>query len=116
RLISQAACDKLADHVDHPVDVTLVGGSGEFICAFDPQHFSIFKECLFELLGEFRQRHLFCARAANRLVIPIGDVHPPMHLVTAQLQMALKQIFEDVSAKISDVCAAVDSWSASVDA
>src|SRR5438132_6939362 len=35
RLISQAACDEFFDHRDHPVDVTLVGGGGEFICAFD---------------------------------------------------------------------------------
>jgi hypothetical protein len=30
--------------------------------------------------------------------------------------MALKQIFEDVSAKVSDVCSAVDGRPASVDA
>jgi len=30
--------------------------------------------------------------------------------------MTLKQILEDVSAKISDVCAAIDGWPASVDA
>src|SRR4029453_4677062 len=101
--------------VNHPANVTLVSGGGEFICAFDPQYFGVFKERLFELLGEFRQRYFGFARAADRLVVDVGDVHHPMHLVTAQLQMTLKQIFEDVSAKISDVCAAVDSRSASVD-
>ena len=116
RLISQTVCDELFNHRDHPVDVTLVGGGGEFICAFDPQRFGIFKERLFELFGELRQRHFGLARAANRLVVDIGDVHHPMHLVTAQLQMALKQIFEDVSAKIPDVCAAVDGRPTGVDA
>ena len=116
RLISQTVCDELFNHRDHPVDVTLVGGGGEFICAFDPQRFGIFKERLFELFGELRQRYFGFARAANRLVVDVGDVHHPMHLVTAQLQMALKQIFEDVGAKIPDVCAAVDGWSASVHA
>ena len=83
RLISQAACDELFDHRDHPVDVTLVGGGGEFICAFDPQHFGIFKERLFELFGELRQRHVGFARAADRFVVNIGDVHHAMHFVAA---------------------------------
>ena len=116
RLISETARDELADHLDHPVDVRLVGGSGEFIGAFDPQCFGVLKERLFELLGELRQRHFGFARAADRLVVDVGDVHHPMHLVTAQFQVALKQIFEDVSAKISDVCAAVNGRSAGIDA
>jgi len=38
-----------------------------------------------------------------------------MHLVTAQLEMALEQIFEDVGAEISDVRPAVNGWAACVD-
>ena len=56
------------------------------------------------------------ARAADRLVIHIRDVHYAMHVVTAQLEVALKQIFKDVGAEISDVGAAVNCRPASVDA
>ncbi len=45
-LISQPACDKRADHFDHPVDVALIGGGGKFIRPLDPQRFDVFEECL----------------------------------------------------------------------
>ena len=38
-----------------------------------------------------------------------------MYLATAQLKMALQQIFENVGAKISDVRAAVNRWAARID-
>ena len=63
---------------------------------------------LFELLGELRERDAGLARAADGFVIHISDVHYAMHLVTAQFEMALKQIFKDVSAEISDVRPAVN--------
>jgi len=92
-----------------------IGRGGEFIRALDPQSFDVFEKCLLELRGEFRKRNSSFARAADCFVIHIGDVHNAMHLVTTQLEMTLEQIFEDVSAKISDVRAAVNRWAASVD-
>src|SRR5438132_1363895 len=47
--------------------------------------------------------------------IAIGDVHDAMNFESARLEMALKQIFENVGAKISDVGAAVNRRSAGVD-
>ena len=96
--------------------MTLLGGSGKFIRAFDPQRFDIFKECLLERRGEFRKRNLRFARPVDGFVVHVGDVHDAVHLVTAQLEMSLEQIFEDVSPEISDVRAAVNGRSASVDA
>jgi hypothetical protein len=52
-LISEAFGDKRADHLDHPVDVTLVGGTGEFVSSLDPQRFGVFEKRLFELLAKF---------------------------------------------------------------
>src|SRR5881409_160431 len=114
-LISEAFRNECADHRDHLVDVALVGRTRKFVGTFDPQGFGVLLERLFELLGEFYERNASLARAANRLVIHIGDVHHPMHLVTAQLKMPLKQIFKDIGAKISNVRPAVNSRPTSVD-
>jgi hypothetical protein len=47
-------------------------------------------------------------RAANRFVVHIRDIHLAVNLESARFEMALEQVFEDVSAKISDVRAAVN--------
>jgi len=67
-----------------------VAAGREFIRAFYPQYFGIFKKRLFELFGEIFQWHFGFARAADRLIIHIGDVHYPVHLVSAQLQVPLQ--------------------------
>ena len=107
-LISEAFGDERADHLDHPVDVTLVGGTGKFVSAFDPQRFGVFEERLFELLGKFGQRHVGFARAADRFVVNIGNVHHAMHLIASQLEVPLEQIFEHVCAEISNMRPAVN--------
>jgi hypothetical protein len=67
------------------------------------------------LFREFGQRHFGLARPTYRFVIHISDVHHSMHLVTAQFQMALEQVFKDIGAEVSDVRAAVNGRPASVD-
>ena len=74
----------------------------------------VFEESLFELFCELLQRHAGLACAANRLVLHIRDVHYAMHLVAAQFQVPLEQIFEDVSAEISNVRPAIDGRTARV--
>src|SRR5258708_505964 len=69
---------------------------------------------MLEWLSEFRERNLGFARAANRFVVHVRDVHDAVDFVTAQLKMTLQQIFEDVGAKISNVRAAVNGRPASV--
>jgi len=76
----------------------------------------VFEEGLFELFCELLQRNAGFARAANRLVLHIRDIHHAMQLVAAKFQVPLKQIFEDIGAEISNVRAAVNGRSASVDA
>src|SRR5437773_7939240 len=49
RLISETARDERANHLDHPVDIALIGRSGKLVRALDSQRFDIFKKCLFEL-------------------------------------------------------------------
>ena len=114
-MISEASRNERGDHLDHPVDVTLVSRGGKLIGAFDPQCFDILEERLLELLSKFPERNFRFARAANRLVIHVGDVHDAMDLVTAQFEMLLEQILEDIRAKVADMRAAVDRWPASVD-
>src|SRR2546430_15691920 len=88
-LISEAFRNECAGHRDHLVYVALVGRTRKFVGTFDLQGFGVLEERLFELLGEFYDRNVSLARAANRLVIHIGHVLYPMYFVTAQLQMVL---------------------------
>jgi hypothetical protein len=97
------------------VDVTLVGRGGKFIRALDPQSFNIFEERFFELRCEFCERDASFTRTTDRFIVHIGDVHHPMHLVTAQFEMALKQIFKNVGPKISYVRPTINGRPASVD-
>ena len=113
-LIRKPLRNQRADHLDHSVDVSLVSRSRIFVRAFDAQRIRVFGERLFELFGEFSQRGTGLACPPNRFIVHIGDVHHAMHLVTAQFEMALKQIFEDIGAKISNVRAAVNRRSAGV--
>ena len=89
-MISEATRNERRDHFDHSVDVALVGRGGKLIGAFDPQCFDVLEERLLELLSKFSERNFRFARAVNRLVIHIGDVHDAMHLVTAQFEMPLE--------------------------
>ena len=84
------------------------------ISALDSKRIQILEECLLEWRSEFRQRNAGAPRALNRLVVDVRDVHHAMHLEPAQLEMPLEQIFENVSAEISDVRVAVDRRSAGV--
>jgi hypothetical protein len=92
----------------------LVGRLRIFVSAPDTQRLGILEESVFELFCEFLQRNAGLARAANGLVLHIRDVHHAMHLVAAQFQVALKQIFEDVGAEISNVRPAVNGRPARV--
>ena len=53
--------------------------------------------------------------AADRLVINVSDVHDASHFVTAQFEVPLEQIFEDIRTKISDMCTAVDRRPTGID-
>src|ERR1043166_4634675 len=114
-LISQAARDERSDHRNHPVDVLLIGGGGEVVCPFDPQSFDVVKKCLLERRSKFLERNFSFACAADRFVVHIGDVHDAMDFVTAQFEMTLQEVFEDVSAKVANVRAAVNRRPAGVD-
>ena len=74
----------------------------------------VFEEGLFKLFCELLQRSAGFACAADGLVLDIGDIHHTMHLVAAQFQVPLKQIFEDVGAEISNMRPAVNGWPARV--
>ncbi len=68
----------------------LIGCSRIIIRAFDPQFFRIFEERVFELLCKLLERNFGFARAANRFVIHIRDVHNAMNFESARFEMALK--------------------------
>jgi len=113
-MISESFRYERADHFDHPVDVTLVGGTGEFVSAFDPQCFGVFEKRLFELLSKFGQWHVGFARSTDRFVVNIGDVHHAMHLIAAQLEVPLEQVFKHICAEISNMRPAVNGRAARV--
>src|SRR5713101_10031284 len=116
RLICETSRDERADHLDHPVDVMLIGRSGKFVRALDPKCFDILEERLLEWRDKFRERDFRFSRATDRFVVHVGDVHDAMHLVSTQLEMSLEQIFEDIGPEISDVRPAVNGRPACVDA
>src|SRR5438552_19171912 len=101
RLISEAARDEGGDHLNHLFDVTLFGSGGKLICPFDPQCFDILEERFFKLRSRFCERNSSLTSAADRLVINVSDVHDASHFVTAQFEVSLEQIFEDIPTQIS---------------
>ena len=64
-----------SNHRDHSFDVIRRRRFGEVIRPLDPQGVQILKKCVFERLGEFRQRNPRCTTTPNRLVIDIGEIH-----------------------------------------
>src|SRR5438094_7927596 len=110
RLISEAARDEGGDHLNHLIDVTLVGGGGKLVCPFDPQCFDIFEERFFKLRSRFCEGNSSLTSAADRLVINVSDVHDASHFVTAQFVVPLVQILEAIRPRISDMCTAVYLW------
>src|SRR5437588_2518772 len=93
----------------------LVCGGGIIVGPLDPQRFRVFEEGVLELLGKFLEGGASFARAADRFVVNIGDVHDAMNSESARFEMALEQILENVGAKISDVGVAVNRRPACVD-
>ena len=89
-VIGEPFRDQRGDHVDHSVDVTLVGCGGIFVRALDAQRLRVFEKCFLELRSELSKWNASLVRAADRLVVHVGDVHHAMHSVTAQFEMPLK--------------------------
>jgi hypothetical protein len=76
-----------------------------------------FKQAFFEDIETLRiKRADEFPSATDRFVVHVGDVHHAMHFVTAQFKMSLKEIFEDIGAKVSNVRPAVNGWPARVNA
>jgi len=65
---------RVANHLNHLIDVAPVGGGGKRICPFDPQCFDIFEERFFKLRGGFCERNSSPHERADRLVINVSDV------------------------------------------
>ena len=114
RLIGQVARDQFRDHRNHARYILRVGRGREFIRPLDAQRFQVVKKRAFKLRGELCQRDSGFTTTADRLIIHVGEIHYPLNLVTAGLEMSLQQIFEDVGAKISDVRVTVNRRSAGV--
>ena len=115
RLISEPARNERGDHRNHLVDVTLIGRGRKIIRAFDPQRFAVFEKRFLELRGEFQERNTGFARAADRFVVHVGDVHDAMHFVAAQLRDGAAASPRKCKREISDVRAAVNGRPAGVD-
>src|SRR5207247_1497663 len=96
------------------VEITLGGCGRVLVRALDTQRVGVFEESLFQLFCELLERNAGLARAAYGLVLHIRDIHHAMHLVAAQFQVPLKQIFEDVGAEISNVRPAINGRPARV--
>src|SRR5262245_66229245 len=78
------------------------------------QSLGVLEESVLELFCELLERNEGLPCSANGLVLHIRDVHHAMHVVAPQFQVPLKQIFEDVGAKISNVRPAINGRPACV--
>ena len=114
RLVGEVARDQLLDHRDHRRDETLLGRGGKSIGPLDLERVDILEKRILERRGEFAQRKIRRAAAADRLVVDVGQVHHPFDREPALFEMPLEQILENVGAKISDVRVAVNRRPAGV--
>ena len=89
-LVSEAFRNQCADHRTHLVDVTLIGRSRIIVRPFDPQRFGVFGEYVLKLLRKFCEGNFRFARATNRFVIHVGDVHHTTDFESARFEVALK--------------------------
>ena len=107
---------KLRNHRNHSRDVSGVGRFGKMLGAFNPECVEIFEEGLFEASGKGRQRDACFAATADGLVVDIGEVHDALDVEAAGFEMPLKEILEDVGAKVPDMGEVIDGGSAGVEA
>src|SRR5207244_12706007 len=82
--------------------------------AFDRERVEVLEKHLLKWRGKFLQRKIRLAAAADGFVIHVGQVHYALDGEAARFEMALEQIFEKISAKITDMRAAVHGRSACV--
>ena len=115
RLVGVAVADELFDHGDHARDMLRFGRSRKLVGRLDAQRIEVLEKGVFEWLGELGEGNAFLARAADRLVVHIGQVHDPLDLEAAIFQVALEEILEKVSAEVPDVRVVVDRRTAGIE-
>jgi hypothetical protein len=83
---------------------------------FDVQGFGVVEEGLAINRGEFLQRQVFFARAADGLVVDVGELHDVVDVEAEMAQGAAEEIDRDVGAEIADVAVIIDGRAADVEA
>ena len=102
------------DHRDHPGDVFGGGGGGIVAGRFDPKRGQILKECGFEAGGELLEGHASFPAARDSLVVHVREVHHPLYVESARLEVALQEVFKNVGPKVADVSVVINRRPAGV--
>ena len=97
------------------IDGNVIGRVRRPLGDFDVERLRVLEECLAEDRGEFLQRQILLARAADRLVVDVGELHDVIDLIAEMFQRAAQQIDRDVGAEIADVPVIVDGRPADVE-
>ena len=82
----------------------------------DVQRLRVLEKGLAINRGEFLQRQVFLARAADGLVVHVGELHDVIDLITEMPQRAPEQIDRDIGAEIADVAVIIDGRPADIEA
>jgi hypothetical protein len=115
-LVSGALSFEVRDHLDHPLDITILGGSRVMACRSDSECRDVFEESLFINLREISQWPTRLSGVSDGLVVDIGQVHDSKHIVSARFEMSLEQILKEVRPEVANMGVVVDCWSARVHA
>jgi hypothetical protein len=80
----------------------------------DAELVEVVEEVVDERLRVVVQRHALAQRAADRLVVHVGEVHHELHLVAAELQVAAQEVREEERPHVADVRRGVHRGAAGV--
>lgn len=114
RAVGQALLLERADHRQHLRDV--VGGAGFVGGPLDAERIGIFVQRIDHAVGERTDGFAVLDRAANDLVVDIGDVAHVGHGQAAGLEPALHQVEGDHRARMAQMAEVIDRHAAHVHA
>ena len=112
--VGVAALEERRDERDDLIDVT--GRPRQHVRRRHPQGLGIGQERREVALGERLDRLAGGGRPADDLVVDVGDVHDPRHLLAAPPEVAHQQVGEQERPEVADVGGPVDGRAARVDA
>ena len=111
--VRDAPLDELLDERDHLGYVVRRGGI--HLRRLDVERLEVREERVLVRLRVVRERHARRVRAADRLVVHVGEVHHLLHLHAVELYDAAQHVLERVRPEVADVGVVIDRRPAGVE-